>query len=113
MENEIRDRFKDVTRISKVQSGYVVRYHGGVAVVSLCSFDYRDENPALFEGRIGYNNPNATYYLRRGCSNPRNLECFMIKVFRDDDEATKAARRQIEDRIRKDPSFLGKVLSLI
>jgi len=98
---------------SWINDSFVVPYHGGVAIVSKVSFDFSDEKPELLSGKIGYDAPSGRYFVRRGCSNPRNLECFRVVIYRDGSEDTIKARRRAEDAIRKHGGILGRVLAAI
>lgn len=90
----------------------IIRYHGGVAVVRERSFDFRDDKPEIKKTPVGYDTPFGNYFFQRGCSTPRNLETFWVSVYPDGDLETKRVRRSIEDNLRKNPEFLGRVIAL-
>lgn len=97
---------------SPISGEKVVRYHGGVAVIEKMHFNFQDEKPTLETNPIGFDTPNGVYFFRRDCSNPTYLETYQVTVLRDGSEETKKLRRSIEDRLRKNPYFLGQVIAL-
>ena len=108
---EVLDLFEKPLEENWSPRNIVVRYHGGVAVVTEESFDYRDSNPKIETSNIGYNTQNGTYFFRCEESNTRDLFTFMVVVYQDGHKETEKARKRAKDCLQN-PLFLGRVMAL-